>query len=149
MACKRSGVRIPIAPHRSGINFVHLSETFGERTAAKYSSGRRRAGRGGSMERPVPFITRVRLRNFKSIAKCDVRLGPLTILVGPNGSGKSNFLEALSLLGRALSTTPYEAIDELGGLGEIARRAPEPAESFSIDIEATIPVGGEREHWVQ
>jgi predicted ATPase len=100
------------------------------------------------MDRPVPFISRVRLKNYKSIAGCDVRLEPLTILVGPNGSGKSNFLESLSLLGRALSTTPYEAIDELGGLGEIVRRAPQPAESFSIDIEATIPVGGEREHWV-
>jgi hypothetical protein len=33
-------------------------------------------------------ITRVRLRNFKSIESCDVELGPLTLLVGPNGSGK-------------------------------------------------------------
>jgi predicted ATPase len=100
------------------------------------------------MERPVPFISRVRLKNYKSIAECDVRLGPLTILVGPNGSGKSNFLQALSLLGRALSTTPYEAIDELGGLGEIVRRAPEPSESFSIDVEAMVPSNAGREHWV-
>ena len=27
-----------------------------------------------------------RVKNYKSIAQCDVRLGPLTILVGPNGS---------------------------------------------------------------
>lgn len=100
------------------------------------------------MERPVPFISRVRLKNYKSIAQCDVSLGPLTFLVGPNGSGKSNFLQALSLLGRALSTTPYEAITELGGLGEIVRRAPELAESFSIDVEAMVPWGAEREHWV-
>lgn len=89
------------------------------------------------MERPVPFISRVRLKNFKSIAECDVRLGPLTMLVGPNGSGKSNFLQALSLLGRAVNTTPHEAINGFGGLGDIVRRVPEPAESFSIDIEAT------------
>ncbi len=89
------------------------------------------------MERPVPFLSRVRLRNFKSIAACDVRLGPLTMLVGPNGSGKSNFLQALALLGRALNTTPYEAIDGLGGMDEIVRRVPEPAESFSIDVETT------------
>jgi predicted ATPase len=62
----------------------------------------------------VPFITRVRLRNYKSIASCDVRLGPLTILVGPNGSGKSNFLDALAFLARALETTPGEAINERG-----------------------------------
>ena len=44
-----------------------------------------------------PFIHRVKLRNYKSIGRCDVRLGPLTVLVGPNGSGKSNFLDALEL----------------------------------------------------
>ncbi len=93
------------------------------------------------MERPVPFISRVRLRNFKSIAECDVRLGPLTMLVGPNGSGKSNFLQALALLGRAVNTTPYEAINGFGGLGEIVRRVPEPAESFSIDVEAVFTWG--------
>ncbi len=35
-------------------------------------------------------ITRVRLRNYKSIAACDVQLEPLTLLVGPNGAGKSD-----------------------------------------------------------
>ena len=97
------------------------------------------------MERPVPFISRVRLKNFKSIAECDVRLGPLTVLTGPNGSGKSSFLQALALLGRAVSTTPEEAIAELGGLSAIVRRVPEPAESFSIDIEAAVPRGPGRE----
>src|SRR5580700_756789 len=41
---------------------------------------------GTAAVRPVPFISRVRLKNYKSIAECDVSLGPLTILVGPNGS---------------------------------------------------------------
>lgn len=99
------------------------------------------------MERPVPFISRVRLKNYKSIAECDVHLGPLTVLIGPNGSGKSNFLQALGLLGRAVNTTPYEAITELGGLAEIVRRAPEPAESFSIDVEATVPWGPKPGQW--
>src|SRR5579859_8295646 len=88
--------------------------------------------------RPLPFISRVRLKNYKSIAECDVRLGPLTILIGPNGTGKSNFLDALAFLRRAVATTPYEAIDERGGLAEILRRVPEPAESFSIEVEAAM-----------
>ncbi|HRZ63238.1 MAG TPA: AAA family ATPase, partial [Rubrivivax sp.] len=41
------------------------------------------------------FIRRVVLRSYKSIAKCDIRLQPLTYLVGQNGAGKSNFLDAL------------------------------------------------------
>lgn len=99
------------------------------------------------MDRAVPFISRVRLKNYKSIAECDVRLGPLTVLIGPNGSGKSNFLQALALLSRAVNTTPFEAIDELGGLGEIVRRAPEPAESFSIDVEARVPWSSGQDTW--
>ena len=43
------------------------------------------------MSDPV-FLTRVVLRNYKSIAGCEVALGPLTFLVGPHGAGTSNFL---------------------------------------------------------
>ena len=88
--------------------------------------------------RPVPFISRVRLKNYKSIAECDVRLGPLTILIGPNGTGKSNFLDALAFLARALETTPRQAIEERDGLNGILRRVPEPADSFSIAVEFRV-----------
>jgi predicted ATPase len=91
--------------------------------------------------RMVPFISRVRLENYKSIAECDVRLGPLTILVGPNGSGKSNFLDALGFLAEALATSPGAAVDERGGLDEVVCRVPEPAKSFRVAIEATVPWG--------
>jgi AAA15 family ATPase/GTPase len=60
------------------------------------------------MERPAPFISRIRLKNYKSIAECDVRLGPLTIFVGPNGTGKSNFLDALA--GMALRSARCRAL---------------------------------------
>jgi predicted ATPase len=95
----------------------------------------------GIPPRTVPFISRVRLKNYKSIASCDVRLGPLTMLVGPNGSGKSNFLDALAFMSRAVATTPAEAIEERGGLGEILRRVPEQTESFRIAIEVTVQWG--------
>jgi predicted ATPase len=95
----------------------------------------------GTAVRPVPFISRVRLKNYKSIAECDVSLGPLTILVGPNGSGKSNFLDALAFMGRALATTPQEAVNERGGIGEILRRVPEPADFFGISVDVMVPWG--------
>ncbi|MGH3191966.1 MAG: AAA family ATPase, partial [Streptosporangiaceae bacterium] len=72
----------------------------------------------------VPFISRLRLRNYKSIAECDVRLGPLTILVGPNASGKSNFLDALEFLSRAVATSPSQALEERGGLEAVLRQVP-------------------------
>ena len=42
------------------------------------------------------FITRVSLRNFRSYAAADVRLGEgLTVVSGRNGAGKTNLLEAM------------------------------------------------------
>ena len=48
------------------------------------------------------ILTRVAIRNYKSIAACDLRPAPLSFLVGPNGSGKSNFLDALRFVADAL-----------------------------------------------
>jgi predicted ATPase len=87
----------------------------------------------------VPFISRLRLKNYKSIAQCDVRLGPLTILVGPNASGKSNFLDALEFLSRAVATSPNQALEERGGLEAVLRQVPERADSFSVAVEAAVP----------
>jgi predicted ATPase len=98
--------------------------------------------------RPIPWISRVRLTEYKSIASCDVSLGPLTVLIGPNGTGKSNFLDALSFVADALATTPAQAIETRGGLSEILRRVPEPTDSFRIDLEVTVPWGPSPKQWV-
>jgi predicted ATPase len=66
---------------------------------------------------PSPaFLRRVRLKNYKSIATCDVRLGRLVALVGRNGSGKSNFLDSLRFVADGLTTTLDHALRERGGL---------------------------------
>lgn len=83
------------------------------------------------------FLTRVVLRNYKSIASCDVRLGPLTYLVGANGSGKSNFLDALHLVRDALSSSLDNALRERGGLTEVRRRSSGPGRPnhFGVRLE--------------
>lgn len=86
------------------------------------------------MADPVPFITRVRLRNYRSIPACDVRLGPLTFLVGPNGSGKSSFLDALRLIVDSLRTSLDHALRDRGGVKEVRRRAGHPT-NFTIRID--------------
>jgi predicted ATPase len=93
----------------------------------------------GAATGAVPFISRLRLNNYKSIAQCDVRLGPLTILVGPNGSGKTNLLDALEFLCRAVATSPNQALEERGGLETVLRHVPERTSSFSIGVEASVP----------
>lgn len=91
-----------------------------------------------------PFIHRVKLRNYKSIARCDVELGPLAILVGPNGSGKSNFLDALALTRQALYHTLDHALRERGGISEVRRRSGGHPSNFAIDLHFTLP-GGKRQ----
>lgn len=44
------------------------------------------------------MITRLRVRNFKSLRDVDISLGPLNVLVGPNMAGKSNILDVLMFL---------------------------------------------------
>jgi predicted ATPase len=63
-----------------------------------------------------PFLRRVRIRGYKSIAFCDVTLEPLTLLVGRNASGKSNFLDALAFLRDALEDGLDWALESHGGV---------------------------------
>ena len=89
----------------------------------------------------LPFIHRVKLRNYKSIGRCDVRLGPLAVLVGPNGSGKSNFLDALALTRQALDMTLDHALRERGGINEVRRRSGGHPSNFSIELQFTLGDG--------
>src|SRR5919199_2397115 len=53
-------------------------------------------------------VTRLRVRDFRSYASAELRLGErLTIVHGPNGAGKTNLLEALyfGCTGRSCRTT--------------------------------------------
>ena len=92
------------------------------------------------------FITRVVLRNYKSIGYCDVRLGPLTYLVGVNGSGKSNFLDALHLVRDALNGSLDNALNERGGLSEVRRRSSGHPTHFGIRLEFAMS-SGQRGHY--
>ena len=87
------------------------------------------------------FITRVTIKNYKSIAACDVQLCPLTFLVGPNGAGKSNFLDALRFVADALNSSLDHAIRDRGGIKEVRRRSGGHPNHFSIRLDFTLPDG--------
>ena len=90
------------------------------------------------MKNPT-FITRIILKNYKSIAACDVRLGPLTFLVGRNGAGKSNFLDSLRFVADALNSSLEHAIRDRGGINDVRRRSRGHPNHFSIRFEFTLP----------
>jgi predicted ATPase len=86
-----------------------------------------------------PFLRRVRIRGYKSIAFCDVTLEPLTILVGRNASGKSNFLDALAFLRDVMALGVTEAVKRRGGWSMIACRTL-PTRRIEIALEAGFVV---------
>jgi predicted ATPase len=68
-------------------------------------------------------ITRLALRQFKSVEQCQIELSPLTLLVGRNGVGKSNIIDALRFTADALRTTLEFAIRERGGIDQVRRKS--------------------------
>jgi predicted ATPase len=87
------------------------------------------------------FLTRVVLRNYKSIASCDVRLGELTYLIGLNSSGKSNFIDALHFVRDALVGSLDNALNERGGLSEVRRRSSGHPTHFGVRLEFRLRTG--------
>ena len=81
------------------------------------------------------LLRRVVLRNYKSIAACDVRLSQLSFFVGPNGSGKSNFLDALRFIADALRSSIDHALRDRGGINEVRRRSGGHPTHFTIRVE--------------
>lgn len=89
----------------------------------------------------LPFLRRVVLKNYKSIAACDVHLRQLTFLVGPNGAGKSNFLDALRFVNDSLRTSLDHALRDRGGINEVRRRSGGHPTHFGMRLEFTLRNG--------
>jgi len=68
------------------------------------------------------LIDRFAVKNYRSIKKCDVQLGPLTFLVGTNGSGKTSFVDAMLFVSSALSDSLQKATSNRGGIRSLLHR---------------------------
>ena len=91
---------------------------------------------------PYPFISRVRLRNFKSVAEGDVGLAPFTLVVGENSSGKSTLLHALRLLSEGVvDSFTIDDIEEVLGIRSetILNISAGRSEYVSIGIDIEFP----------
>jgi len=86
-----------------------------------------------------PFLSRVVLKDYKSVGRCDVKLGQFSVLVGPNGSGKSNWLDSLRFVAESLRTSLEHALRERGGINEVRRRSTGHPRDFGIRLEMTLP----------
>jgi predicted ATPase len=91
---------------------------------------------------PVSFVHKLIVTNYRSIAACELSLGPLTYLVGPNGSGKSNVLDALRLISDSLNQSLDHALRDRGGIAEVRRRSSGHPTHFAIRVEFALPKVG-------
>ena len=71
------------------------------------------------------MISRIAIKNFRSLKDVELRPGPLTVLIGPNGSGKSNILDALKFL-KATYSDPLQSdaivrsqLEDRGGFSQV------------------------------
>ncbi|MDX2152287.1 MAG: AAA family ATPase [Bryobacteraceae bacterium] len=70
------------------------------------------------VESPSRFLN-LRVEGFRRLAKVDIQLRPLNVLIGANGVGKTSLLDALSLLASSAQGSLNAALSELSGLPAI------------------------------
>jgi DNA replication and repair protein RecF len=87
----------------------------------------------------------LRLRDFRSYAGAEVRLGPgLTVIAGPNGAGKTNLLEALyfGCTGRSCRTANEREVVRFGAplaRVEVEVRAPDGPHRLAVGFRPGEP----------
>ncbi|HET8797081.1 MAG TPA: AAA family ATPase, partial [Thermoanaerobaculia bacterium] len=89
------------------------------------------------------MIERVRLKNFKSVERCDVTLRPFTVLVGRNGAGKSNFIDALVFVAESLRAPLPDPIARRGSFRDMTYQRRGGAIDIEIGFRTQDGVAGE------
>jgi len=92
-------------------------------------------------------ITRLHVRDFKSIRELDVELKPLTVVVGKNSAGKSSLIQSLLLVVQHFtnehSTEKQISLNQhlvrLGAFSQVRRRGAESTSDQTIGIEVATP----------
>lgn len=87
-------------------------------------------------------ITKVFVRNYKSLAEAAVDLPMFCVLVGPNGVGKSNFIDALAFVKDSLSESMDLAFKKRGGQSAVRRRSGGHPTHLGIQLVMTLPGQG-------
>ena len=90
------------------------------------------------------MISRILIRNFRSIASADVEANWITTLVGANDAGKSNVLRALNLFfnGRTAADEPFDFARDHNQFAAVRQRK---APQIEVAIVFDLPEGYHRE----
>ena len=97
------------------------------------------------------LISKVLIRNFKSIGDANVDLADLTVLVGENSAGKSSLLQAIFMMAeivegsgdpRFVSLNGPE--QQLGGFSNILHAGSGGPVAETVEVELWLPIGNRR-----
>ena len=82
----------------------------------------------------MPAVEKITIAGFKSIAKAEVELRPVNVLIGANGSGKSNFMEAFSLLRAIAAGRLHDYVAQAGGANRLLHYGAKVTDTLKIRI---------------
>lgn len=90
------------------------------------------------------MIESFEFRNLRSLARVDIPLGPMTVIVGPNGAGKSTVLDGAHALTRAVIVAARQ--EDLGGIfsgkWHSSRIRTAGSDDSPVQIAAQVATGG-------
>src|SRR5262245_36281804 len=87
------------------------------------------------------MITRLYVRNYRSIGEIELELGSLTALAGPNGSGKSNVADVLRFLSDCVNTSLGHAVAARQGFTALRRW--NEGQPFDVEIAVEVRTGAD------
>ncbi len=88
------------------------------------------------------MLTKLHVKNYRSIEEMTLDFGPLTVLVGPNGAGKSNVIDILRFVRDALKQGLESAILNRNGMSAL-RRWSSKGRPYDVHIELCCRIRGE------
>ena len=84
------------------------------------------------------LLTRLQVKNFRSLADVAVELRPINVLFGPNGSGKSTLLETIRLVKDCVSRDVEEAARTRNNGFGMLRQGVDESEGISMLLETFL-----------
>lgn len=105
-------------------------------------------------------LTRLIIKNFKSIKNCDISLSELNVLIGENGTGKTNLLDAISYFYRNLTDSDISEhvfdennhySNEFNGKSDLLKTWKELSKGIAADKKLILEkamIGGKTSGWV-
>jgi predicted ATPase len=79
-------------------------------------------------------VEHIKIRGYKSIAECDLKLNKLNVLIGANGAGKSNFISVFRLLNNLIRKNLQIFVGKEGGADNLLHFGRARTEEIRLEL---------------